>query len=61
MPSPRRRQRWQTSLLFLAILPFWTNYLIRTYAWIVLLNPAGLINNVLVSWAHPRAVAASLQ
>jgi spermidine/putrescine transport system permease protein len=34
----------QTALLFLAILPFWTNYLIRTYAWIVLLNPAGLIN-----------------
>lgn len=39
--------RWQTSLLFLAILPFWTNYLIRTYAWIVLLNPVGLINNLL--------------
>ena len=35
----------QTTLLFLAILPFWTNYLIRTYAWIVLLNPAGLINS----------------
>ena len=29
----------QTALLFLAMLPFWTNYLIRTYAWIVLLNP----------------------
>ena len=38
----------QTALLFLAILPFWTNYLIRTYAWIVLLNPAGLINSLLV-------------
>jgi spermidine/putrescine transport system permease protein len=37
----------QTTLLFLAILPFWTNYLIRTYAWIVLLNPAGLINSAL--------------
>ena len=41
--------RWQTSLLFIAILPFWTNYLIRTYAWIVLLNPVGLINTVLQS------------
>ena len=41
--------RWQNSLLFLAILPFWTNYLIRTYAWIVLLNPAGLINSALKS------------
>ena len=38
----------QTTLLFLAILPFWTNYLIRTYAWIVLLNPAGLINSALI-------------
>lgn len=37
----------QTALLFIAILPFWTNYLIRTYAWIVLLNPAGLINAAL--------------
>lgn len=38
----------QTALLFIAILPFWTNYLIRTYAWIVLLNPAGLINSALI-------------
>jgi spermidine/putrescine transport system permease protein len=29
-------------------LPFWTNYLIRTYVWIVLLNPAGLVNGLLV-------------
>lgn len=38
--SPRR---WQPVLLFLAVLPFWSNYLIRTYAWIVLLNREGLI------------------
>ncbi len=44
----RAPERWQTSLLFLAILPFWTNYLIRTYAWIVLLNPVGLINTALI-------------
>jgi spermidine/putrescine transport system permease protein len=41
-------ERWRIALLFLAILPFWTNYLIRTYAWIVLLNPAGLINSALM-------------
>ncbi len=41
-------ERWRTPLLFLAILPFWTNYLIRTYAWIVLLNPAGLVNGALM-------------
>jgi spermidine/putrescine transport system permease protein len=38
----------QTALLFLAMVPFWTNYLIRTYAWIVLLNPAGLVNSLLL-------------
>ena len=41
--SPRR----QKVLLVLAILPFWSNYLIRTYAWIVLLNREGLINRAL--------------
>jgi len=45
----KARPSWQTALLFLAILPFWTNYLIRTYAWIVLLNPAGLINSALIA------------
>jgi spermidine/putrescine transport system permease protein len=40
----KAQEKHQASLLFLAMLPFWTNYLIRTYAWIVLLNPAGLIN-----------------
>jgi spermidine/putrescine transport system permease protein len=42
--APRSRQ---PILLFFAVLPFWSNYLIRTYAWIVLLNREGLINNVL--------------
>ena len=37
---PRHRQ---PALLFFAVLPFWSNYLIRTYAWIVLLNREGLI------------------
>lgn len=44
--APKSRQ---PLLLFFAVLPFWSNYLIRTYAWIVLLNREGLINNVL-SW-----------
>lgn len=39
--------RMQPILLFFAVLPFWSNYLIRTYAWIVLLNREGLINNLL--------------
>lgn len=40
-------KRTQPLLLFFAVLPFWSNYLIRTYAWIVLLNREGLINNLL--------------
>jgi spermidine/putrescine transport system permease protein len=39
--------RWRAPLLVLVILPFWTSFLIRTYAWIVLLNPAGLVNRLL--------------
>jgi spermidine/putrescine transport system permease protein len=33
-------------LLFLVTLPFWTSFLIRTYAWILLLRTEGIINNV---------------
>lgn len=40
--------RWATIALILVILPFWTNFLIRTYAWILLLNKAGLINQFLL-------------
>lgn len=36
-------RRLQPLILFFAVLPFWSNYLIRTYAWIVLLNREGLI------------------
>ena len=40
-------RRLQPLLLFFAVLPFWSNYLIRTYAWIVLLNREGLITQLL--------------
>jgi len=40
--APKARQ---TRYLLLVMLPFWSNYLIRTYAWIVLLNREGLINH----------------
>lgn len=39
--------RRQKILLVLVVLPFWSNYLIRTYAWMVLLNREGLINRFL--------------
>ncbi len=40
--------RWRTVALVLVVLPFWSNFLIRTYAWIVLLNSEGPINSTLV-------------
>jgi putrescine transport system permease protein len=35
---------WRNPLLMLVILPFWTSFLIRVYAWIGLLSPNGLFN-----------------
>jgi putrescine transport system permease protein len=40
---------WRWVLLFLVMLPFWTSFLIRVYAWIALLQPSGLINRLLLA------------
>jgi spermidine/putrescine transport system permease protein len=45
----RAPTRVQFSLLLLVILPFWSNYLIRTYAWIVLLSRTGVMNEALMA------------
>jgi putrescine transport system permease protein len=42
-------QRARVILLMLVILPFWTSFLIRVYAWIGILKPNGLLNNLLLS------------
>ncbi|MCO4318718.1 ABC transporter permease subunit [Phyllobacterium sp. 21LDTY02-6] len=39
------------TLLMLVILPFWTSFLIRVYAWIGILKPEGLLNQFLL-WAN---------
>ena len=44
----RRVRRWQQVLLVLAVLPLWTSYLIRTFAWIPVLSRNGVINQALV-------------
>ena len=36
-------------LLFLVMLPFWTSFLIRVYAWIAILEPNGLVNQCLIA------------
>jgi len=41
--------RWRSALLLLVIIPFWTSFLIRTYAWMVILRTEGLVNNLLLA------------
>jgi putrescine transport system permease protein len=45
----RASPQWRNLLLMLVILPFWTSFLLRVYAWIGLLKDDGLINNLLMS------------
>ncbi|MFM0520932.1 MULTISPECIES: ABC transporter permease [Caballeronia] len=40
--------RWSALVLGMVILPFWTSVLVRTYAWLVLLQRTGLINKALL-------------
>lgn len=45
----RSPARWQPVFLLLVMLPFWTNFLVRTYAWMILLRHDGLINRFLMA------------
>jgi putrescine transport system permease protein len=41
-------ERWRVILLMLIVLPFWTSFLIRVYAWIGILKSNGLLNDFLI-------------
>lgn len=45
----RSGSRWRGLLLFLLLVPFWTNFLIRIYAWMLLLRTEGLVNRTMVT------------
>ncbi len=45
----RQSPRWRSILILLILIPFWTNFLVRTYAWMVILGNNGLINTILRS------------
>lgn len=45
----RSTPTWRNVFLLLVILPFWTSFLLRVYAWIGLLKSNGVINNVLLA------------
>jgi spermidine/putrescine transport system permease protein len=41
--------RWQRLALILIVLPFWTSYVVRSYAWLLVLANNGIINNSLTA------------
>jgi putrescine transport system permease protein len=45
----RLPQRWQSVAMMLVIVPFWTSFLIRIYAWINILQHDGLLNKTLLA------------
>jgi putrescine transport system permease protein len=45
----RAPRRWQPALFMLVVLPFWTSFLIRVYAWVNILQRDGLLNQVLLA------------
>lgn len=52
----RLDERWRNRVLLLIILPFWTNFLIRIFAWRTLLHPDGYVKSIAVwlGWAEPN-------
>ena len=45
----RARAVWRNVLLLLVILPFWTSFLLRVYAWMGMLSGQGVVNNTLLA------------
>jgi spermidine/putrescine transport system permease protein len=41
-------ERWQRLALMLAVLPFWTSYVVRSYSWLLVLAENGVVNKALV-------------
>jgi spermidine/putrescine transport system permease protein len=44
----RADDRWRNLLLMAVMVPFWTSFLIRTYAWVTILKSRGLLNSLLM-------------
>ncbi len=44
----RLSEKWRKIVLLLVIVPFWTNFLIRIFAWKLILNPDGIFEKTLV-------------
>lgn len=44
----RASEKWRQILILLIVLPFWSSFIVRIYAWKALLHPEGLLKNILV-------------
>jgi spermidine/putrescine transport system permease protein len=42
-------ERWQRLALMVAVLPFWTSYVVRSYSWLLVLAEKGVVNTALLS------------
>ena len=51
----RAPRRWQPLLVALVVVPFWTSFLIRVYAWTAILRPDGLLDRALAGLGLPPA------
>jgi putrescine transport system permease protein len=51
----RAPSRWRPLLLVAIVLPFWTSFLIRVYAWMAILRPDGVLDAVLMGLGLTRA------
>lgn len=53
---------WQRVALLMAILPFWTSYVVRSYAWLLVLGQNGVLNQTLLDLGligEPLEIAAT--
>lgn len=54
--------RYQRTALMLAVLPFWTSYVVRSYSWLLVLSKNGVINQILLGSgiiAEPLQIAST--
>ncbi len=45
----RSSRKWQKLGLLLVMIPFWINFLIRSYAWVIILRSQGVVNSLLLA------------
>ena len=50
----RAKEQTQKTMMTLIMIPMWMNFLIRTYAWMTILQDRGIFNNILASVGLPR-------